>query len=94
MEYLSFSGSFQLICQGLRDLALNKLNLPKADARFVRAAACGTDSPDELKKLVEQIAINLHGRYVLKSSPEHPQYDPFRFVRISLSKTKFKKITV
>lgn len=76
--------SFQLICQGLRDLALNKLNLPKADARFVRAAACGTDSPDELKKLVEQIAINLHGRYVLKSSPEHPQYDPFRNVVIDL----------
>ncbi|KAM6564554.1 hypothetical protein CsatB_024552 [Cannabis sativa] len=76
--------SFQLICQGLRDLALNKLNLPKADARFVRAAAYGTDSPDELRKLVGHVAINIHDLYVLKSSPEHPQYDPFRNVVIDL----------
>ncbi|XP_062102364.1 uncharacterized protein LOC133812595 [Humulus lupulus] len=76
--------SFQLICQGLRDLALNKLNLPKADARFVRAAAYGTDAPDELRKLVDHVAINIHDLYVLKSSPEYPQYDPFRNVVIDL----------
>ncbi|POO02573.1 DNA-directed RNA polymerase III subunit Rpc [Trema orientale] len=76
--------SFQLICQGLRDLALNKLNLPKPDARFVKAASYGTDAPEELRKLVDQVAINVNGLYVLKSSPEHPQYDPFRNVVIDL----------
>ncbi|PON67705.1 DNA-directed RNA polymerase III subunit Rpc [Parasponia andersonii] len=76
--------SFQLICQGLRDLALNKLNLPKPDARFVKAASYGADAPEELRKLVDQVAINISGLYVLKSSPEHPQYDPFRNVVIDL----------
>lgn len=70
--------SFQLICRGLRDFVLNKSNSPKADPRFFRAAAYGTDAPDELRKLVDQVAINIHGLYVLKSSSEHSQYDPFR----------------
>ncbi|XP_024023312.1 DNA-directed RNA polymerase III subunit RPC5 [Morus notabilis] len=76
--------SLQLMCQGLRELALNKLNLPKADDRFARAAACGTASPGELVKLLDETAINIHGLYVLKSSAEHPQYDPFRNVVIDL----------
>lgn len=70
-------------------MALNKLNLPKADSRFVKAAEYGTDAPDELRKLVDQVAINIHGLYVWKSSTEHPQYDPFRlslFLLIELNK--------
>lgn len=82
------------MCQGLRELALNKLNLPKADDRFARAAACGTASPGELEKLLDETAINIHGLYVLKSSAEHPQYDPFRFVSGSLFKMELKKMTV
>ncbi|KAH7520060.1 hypothetical protein FEM48_Zijuj08G0103800 [Ziziphus jujuba var. spinosa] len=76
--------SFQLICQGLRDLALTKSNLPKVDARIVKAAEYGTDCPDELRKLVDQVAVNIHGVYVAKSSLDHPQYDPLRNIVIDL----------
>ncbi|KAF3439055.1 hypothetical protein FNV43_RR17330 [Rhamnella rubrinervis] len=80
--------SFQVICQGLRDLALNKLNLPKVDARIKKAAEYGTDFPDELRKLVDQVAVNVHGVYVAKSSSDFPQYDPLRNVVIELLRQK------
>ncbi|CAA2993671.1 Hypothetical predicted protein [Olea europaea subsp. europaea] len=34
--------------------------------------------PDELQAIINQFAFNIHGVYVPKSSPDHPQYDPFR----------------
>lgn len=74
--------SFQLICQGLRDLALKKRNLPKADTRFVAAADFGADNPEELRKLIDQVAISIHGLYALKTSPENPQYDLLRLFSI------------
>ncbi|XP_038876785.1 DNA-directed RNA polymerase III subunit RPC5 isoform X1 [Benincasa hispida] len=77
--------SFQLICQGLRDLAVSQSTLPKADARMAVAAAYGVDAPpDELKKIISQVATEIHGLYVLTSSPEHPEYDPLRKVVIQL----------
>lgn len=48
------------------------------DARVVRAAEYGTDCPDELRKLLDQVAVNIHGLYVAKSSSDYPQYDPLR----------------
>lgn len=75
-----FLGSFQLICQGLRDLAISQSTLPKADPRIAVAAASGADAPpEELQEIISQVATNIHGSYVLKSSPDHPQYDPLRF---------------
>lgn len=76
--------SFQQICQGLRDLALSQSTLPKADARRVVDAASGVDAPEELKEFINQVATEIHGRYVLKSSAEHPEYDPLRKVVINL----------
>ncbi|KAA0044763.1 DNA-directed RNA polymerase III subunit RPC5 isoform X1 [Cucumis melo var. makuwa] len=77
--------SFQLICQGLRDLAVSQSTLPKADARMAVAAAYGVDAPpEELKKIISQVATEIHGLYVLTSSPEHPEYDPLRKVVIQL----------
>nr|POE59977.1 hypothetical protein CFP56_03572 [Quercus suber] len=76
--------SFQQICQGLRDLALSQSTLPKADARRVVDAASGVDAPEELKEFINQVATEINGRYVLKSSPEHPEYDPLRKVVINL----------
>lgn len=77
--------SFQLICQGLRDLAVSQSTLPKADARMAVAAAYGVDAPpDELKRIICQVATEIHGLYVLTSSPEHPEYDPLRKVVIQL----------
>lgn len=76
---LPYYCSFQLICQGLRDLAVSQSTLPKADARMAVAAAYGVDAPpEELKKIISQVATEIHGLYVLTSSPEHPEYDPLR----------------
>lgn len=80
---LSFVVSFQQICQGLRQLAISQSTLPKGDARIVVAAAYGVDSPEELQEIINQVAININDLYVLKSSPEHPEYDPLRLFTIS-----------
>ncbi|KAG2720013.1 hypothetical protein I3760_02G016500 [Carya illinoinensis] len=92
--------SFQLICQGLRQLAISQSTLPKADARMVVAAAYGVDAPsEELHEIINQVATNIHGLFVLKSSPEHPEYDPLRKVVIDLLRggspdVKLKKANV
>lgn len=50
-----------------------------------KAAALGVDAPpDELKKVIAQVAVNINELYVLKSSPEHPELDPLREVVINL----------
>ncbi|CAK7339542.1 unnamed protein product [Dovyalis caffra] len=77
--------SFQMICQGLRDLAISQSTLPKADPRIAVAAASGADAPpEELQEVISEVATNIHGFYVLKSSPEHPDFDPLRKVVIGL----------
>ncbi|KMT05799.1 hypothetical protein BVRB_7g166380 [Beta vulgaris subsp. vulgaris] len=74
--------SFQTICQGLRDMAVSMSALPKADPRAAAAAvsaARGVDAPqEELQAAICEVAVNVHGVYVLKSSSEHPEYDPLR----------------
>ncbi|XVE87275.1 hypothetical protein DITRI_Ditri18aG0103800 [Diplodiscus trichospermus] len=82
--------SLQLIRKGLRDLALSQSSLPKADARMVVKAAYGADAPEhELQEVVSQVAVELHGGlFVLKSSLEHPEYDPLREVVINLLRVK------
>ncbi|KAB1226181.1 hypothetical protein CJ030_MR1G027790 [Morella rubra] len=53
------------------------------------AAAYGVDAPpEELQEIINQVAMNIHGLYVLKSSPEHPEYDPLRRVVIDLLRAK------
>ncbi|XVF62008.1 hypothetical protein PTKIN_Ptkin08bG0181900 [Pterospermum kingtungense] len=84
--------SLQLIRKGLRDLALSQSTLPKADARMVVKAAYGADAPEhELQEVVSQVAVELHGGlFVLRSSPEHPEYDALREVVINLLRVKGK----
>lgn len=67
-------------------MAVSKSTLPKGDARAVIAAAYGADAPqEELQAVISQIAINIHGAYVLKLSTDHPQeYNAFRFFSSSL----------
>ncbi|XP_010548346.1 PREDICTED: DNA-directed RNA polymerase III subunit RPC5 [Tarenaya hassleriana] len=78
--------SFQMICQGLRELAVSKANNPKAtDTNMARNAAFGADAPtEELEEVISEVAVNIHGSYVLKSSHDHPEYDPLRKVVIDL----------
>uniref|UniRef100_A0A803M930 DNA-directed RNA polymerase III subunit RPC5 n=1 Tax=Chenopodium quinoa TaxID=63459 RepID=A0A803M930_CHEQI len=73
--------SFQTICRGLRDMAVSMSALPKADARAAVAAAKGVDAPqEELHAAICEIAYNVHGVYMLKSSSEHPEFDQLSFV--------------
>ncbi|XP_004232385.1 uncharacterized protein [Solanum lycopersicum] len=53
----------------------------------------------EIEAVVNQIAVNIHGVYVLKSSPDNPQYDALRKVVIDLfmaegSNAKLKKASI
>ncbi|KAJ7944320.1 DNA-directed RNA polymerase III subunit RPC5 [Quillaja saponaria] len=81
--------SFQLICAELRRLAVSLRNRGKEDAmsRMGEAAAYGVDAPpEELQASISQVAESIHGHYVLKSSLEHPEYDPLRHVVFNLLK--------
>ncbi|BFG39084.1 hypothetical protein CerSpe_253580 [Prunus speciosa] len=83
--------NFRLICEGLRRLAVRKSSLPKVDPKTKRVidAAYGVDAPQhELQKVICQVAADIHGLYVLKSSPEHSEHDRLRKVVIDLLCTK------
>ncbi|KAE9591891.1 hypothetical protein Lal_00038694 [Lupinus albus] len=68
--------SFQMICQGLREMAVSNSILPKADSKIVIDAISSLDaSPDELKSVISEVAHSIHGSYVLKSSPDEPFRD-------------------
>ncbi|KAH9711515.1 SIN-like family protein [Citrus sinensis] len=73
--------SLPLIKQGLRDLAVSQSTLPKADARMTVLAAEIVDSSfvdtQEFAEVISQVATNIHGFYVSKSS-EDPQHGPLR----------------
>ncbi|XP_073311538.1 uncharacterized protein [Primulina huaijiensis] len=77
--------SFQQISQRLRDLAVSESARSTGFAKEAVAAANSIDSfPTELQAIINQVAVNIHGVCVPKSSPDHPQYDPFRKVVINL----------
>ncbi|KAL2348492.1 hypothetical protein Fmac_002492 [Flemingia macrophylla] len=88
--------SFQMICQGLREMAVSKTMLSKGDSKIAVDAAHSLDGPDnELKAVISEVACDIHGYYVLKSS----QDEPFRDVVIDLfrgmgSKAKLKKAEI
>lgn len=35
---------------------------------------------DELQLVISEVAVDIHGSFVSKSSPDHPEYDPLRLV--------------
>ncbi|PSS30812.1 Transcription activator of gluconeogenesis [Actinidia chinensis var. chinensis] len=77
--------SFQQICQRLREMAVSESNCPKGVAGEAKAAALGVDAPqEELLEIISQVATDIHGFYVSKSSFDHPQYDPLRKIVIDL----------
>ncbi|XP_077245617.1 SIN-like family protein [Tasmannia lanceolata] len=76
--------SLQLICQGLRDMAVSKTYQPKVDSRVALAALQSASAPlPELQSVISQIAMHIHGVYVLKSLGI-PAVDPLRNVVINL----------
>ncbi|KAK1433274.1 hypothetical protein QVD17_10184 [Tagetes erecta] len=76
--------SMNQIRQRLRDMAVSE-NTQRKGTREAKAAAAAADAPqEELQKSLTQIAANIHGSFVLRSSPDHPQYDELRNVVINL----------
>ncbi|XP_059294801.1 uncharacterized protein LOC132047838 [Lycium ferocissimum] len=93
--------SFEQIRIGLRTLALDKSFPQKGYPRKAITAAHGASDapPEEIEAVINQVAVNIHGVYVLKSSPDNPQYDAFRKVVIDLlmaegPSAKLKKATI
>ncbi|KAL8044859.1 hypothetical protein ABFX02_08G073800 [Erythranthe guttata] len=77
--------SLQQISQRLRDMAVSESTRSTGFSREAVAAANSIDAyPDELQAIISEVAVNIHGICVPKSSPDHPQYDPFRKVVIDL----------
>ncbi|CAI9110734.1 OLC1v1010808C1 [Oldenlandia corymbosa var. corymbosa] len=78
--------SLQQIRMGLRQMAVSENSRPKGgSARELKAAAECVDAPiEELESIIKQVAINIHGVYVSKSSSDYPQYDDLRNVVIHL----------
>ncbi|KAL5752721.1 hypothetical protein ACOSP7_022917 [Xanthoceras sorbifolium] len=69
--------------QGLRDWAVSQSTLPKADSRVALLVAEGVDTAD-FEEVISQVATNIHGFYVSKSSPEHPELDQLRKIVLDL----------
>ena len=66
-------------------MAVSESNRPKGVAGEAKAAALGVDAPqEELLEIISQVATDIHGVYVSKSSFDHPQYDPLRLSVIPL----------
>ncbi|XP_015083435.1 DNA-directed RNA polymerase III subunit RPC5-like isoform X2 [Solanum pennellii] len=93
--------SFQQIRQGLRKLGVSKSYPPKgAPRKAITASVDVFDAPqEEIQAVINQVAVNIHGVYVLKSSPDNPQYDTLRKIVIDLfmaegPSAKLKKASV
>lgn len=58
----------------------------KGDAKKAITAANSVNDapPEEIQAVINQVAVNIHGVYVLKSSPDNPQYDALRLVSIAI----------
>ena len=66
-------------------MALSESNRVKGLPREALAAAKAVDAPQEqLLDIIGQVAINIHGFYVPKSSPEHPEFNEFRYSKQNL----------
>ncbi|WOK95088.1 hypothetical protein Cni_G03795 [Canna indica] len=83
--------SINSIINGLRGLAISNSSRPRDDSKtkaLINAATNGASAPvSELESIVCQIAVNVHGSYVLKSSG-NPTLDPLRNVVIDLFRGK------
>ncbi|KAH6782198.1 hypothetical protein C2S51_007491, partial [Perilla frutescens var. frutescens] len=77
--------SFQQISQKLKDFAVSGHARSKGFAKEAVAAASNIDAfPDELQSILSEVAVNIHGICVPRSSPDFPQYDELRKVIIDL----------
>lgn len=74
-----FLCSYETICQTLRDYAVLQANNPKSDTGMAKKVAEAVDAhQDELKEIISEVTVNIHGSFVSKSSPDHPEFDALR----------------
>ncbi|ESQ32340.1 hypothetical protein EUTSA_v10003751mg [Eutrema salsugineum] len=77
--------SYETICQRLRDLAVSTSNNPKADSGMAQQVALAVDAhKEELQQIISEVTVDIHGSFVYKLSPDHPEHDPLRSVVIDL----------
>ncbi|XP_042019239.1 DNA-directed RNA polymerase III subunit RPC5-like isoform X1 [Salvia splendens] len=77
--------SFEQISQRLREMAIDNRMRSKGSAKESETAANSiVASPHELREIISEVAVNIHGICVPKSSPDHPEYDDLRKVVIDL----------
>ncbi|EPS66723.1 hypothetical protein M569_08053 [Genlisea aurea] len=77
--------SFQQVVQSLRAIVISKIRKESSTGGSTSAAAnVLTASSDELQAIINEAVVNIHGIGVLKSSLDHPEYNPFREVVIKL----------
>ncbi|XP_028775635.1 DNA-directed RNA polymerase III subunit RPC5 [Neltuma alba] len=88
--------SFQKICNELRGMAVSQSMQPKSAAKVAIDAALGLDAPpEELQAVISETASNIHGFYVLKSSPnEHFRDVVIDMLRGSGPNAKLRKAEV
>ncbi|GAA0165169.1 DNA-directed RNA polymerase [Lithospermum erythrorhizon] len=80
-------GGFRLsqICEHLRNQAVVESRHPKISIREAVAVAGAIESfPDDFHTVTNEVAVNIHGIFVLRSSPDNSQHDPLRKVVIDL----------
>ncbi|KAK9928579.1 hypothetical protein M0R45_025708 [Rubus argutus] len=85
--------NFQLICYGFHRLAVGRSALPKVDPKnktLIAAQNGLEDPPEELQKVIAQVAVNIDAAYVLISSPDHPEHNQLRNIVIQLLQGKNK----
>ncbi|XP_051126996.1 uncharacterized protein LOC127248602 [Andrographis paniculata] len=87
---------FQQIGKLLRDLAVSDTGFAK---EAMSAASIIDTHPKEFEAILKEVAVNIHGICVRKSSPEQPQFDAFRRVVIghflgNEPNAKLKKATI
>lgn len=60
-------------------MAVSESARSKGFAKEAVAAANSIDAfPDEAHAIISEVAVNIHGICVPKSSPDHPEYDDLR----------------
>jgi DNA-directed RNA polymerase-3 subunit RPC5 len=67
-------------------LAVGRLALPKVDPKNKKLIAAQNgleDPPEELQKVIAQVAVNIDAAYVLISSPDHPEHNRLRLFPFS-----------
>ncbi|KAM7515987.1 hypothetical protein LguiA_005570 [Lonicera macranthoides] len=81
--------SFEHVCHRLKEIAIVEAIRPKEKrCTDLIIAAGGVHFREELLEIINQVAINIHGIFVSKSSTDYPQFNGLRRIVIDLLKAE------